>query len=181
MSIKIKQHDIRDCGAACLASISAFYNLKIPIARIRQMAHTDKRGTNVLGLIKGAEALGFDAKGVRGAIDALPNIPLPAIAHIIVNQNLHHFVVIYKVTEKYVEVMDPGMGKMEKYSLDDWEKTWTGVLVLMQPNNDFVARDEKTSLFSRFWNLINPHKSILFEHYLVPLFIPSWGCPHLYI
>lgn len=163
MSIKIKQHDIRDCGAACLASISAFYNLKIPIARIRQMAHTDKRGTNVLGLIKGAEALGFDAKGVRGAIDALPNIPLPAIAHIIVNQNLHHFVVIYKVTEKYVEVMDPGMGKMEKYTWDDWEKTWTGVLVLMQPNNDFVARDEKTSLFSRFWNLINPHKSILFE------------------
>ncbi|WP_400071536.1 peptidase domain-containing ABC transporter [Zobellia russellii] len=163
MSIKVKQHDIRDCGAACLASISSYYNLKIPIARVRQMAHTDKRGTNVLGLIKGAEALGFDAKGVRGALDALPNIPLPAIAHIIVNQNLHHFVVIYKVTDKYVQVMDPGVGKMEKYTLDDWEKTWTGVLVLMQPNNNFEARDEKTSMLSRFWTLVNPHKSILFE------------------
>ncbi|CAM4088382.1 peptidase domain-containing ABC transporter [Zobellia nedashkovskayae] len=163
MSIKVKQHDIRDCGAACLASISSYYNLKIPIARVRQMAHTDKRGTNVLGLIKGAEALGFDAKGVRGALDALPNIPLPAIAHIIVNQNLHHFVVIYKVTDKYVQVMDPGVGKMEKYTLDDWEKTWTGVLVLMQPNTNFEARDEKTSMLSRFWTLVNPHKSILFE------------------
>ncbi|MBT2163471.1 peptidase domain-containing ABC transporter [Zobellia barbeyronii] len=163
MSIKVKQHDIRDCGAACLASISSYYNLKIPIARIRQMAHTDKRGTNVLGLIKGAETLGFDAKGVRGALDALPNIPLPAIAHIIVNENLHHFVVIYKVTDKYVEVMDPGRGKMEKYTLDDWEKTWTGVLVLMQPNNNFEARDEKVSMLSRFWTLVNPHKSILFE------------------
>ncbi len=163
MSIKVKQHDIRDCGAACLASISSYYNLKIPIARIRQMAHTDKRGTNVLGLIKGAETLGFDAKGVRGALDALPNIPLPAIAHIIVNKNLHHFVVIYKVTDKYVEVMDPGRGKMEKYTLDDWEKTWTGVLVLMQPNTNFEARDEKVSMLSRFWTLVNPHKSILFE------------------
>ena len=28
----IKQHDIRDCGAACLASVSAHYGLKIPIA-----------------------------------------------------------------------------------------------------------------------------------------------------
>ncbi len=52
MSIKIKQHDIRDCGAACLASISAYYKLKIPIARIRQFAGTDKRGTNVLGMVK---------------------------------------------------------------------------------------------------------------------------------
>lgn len=48
----IKQHDITDCGAACLASITAHYNLQIPIARIRQYAGTDKKGTNVLGLIE---------------------------------------------------------------------------------------------------------------------------------
>jgi len=41
--ITIKQHDITDCGAACLASISAHYNLEIPIARIRQYAGTDKK------------------------------------------------------------------------------------------------------------------------------------------
>ena len=44
----IKQHDITDCGAACLASISSHFNLQIPIARIRQYAGTDKKGTNVL-------------------------------------------------------------------------------------------------------------------------------------
>ena len=37
-SIKIKQHDITDCGAACLASIAAHYHLELPIARIRQYA-----------------------------------------------------------------------------------------------------------------------------------------------
>ncbi|MFA8437243.1 MAG: cysteine peptidase family C39 domain-containing protein, partial [Marinifilaceae bacterium] len=45
MSIKIKQHDITDCGAACLASIASHYKLKLPISRIRQMAGTDKKGT----------------------------------------------------------------------------------------------------------------------------------------
>ncbi len=52
MSIKIKQHDFKDCGAACLASVAAHYKLKLPIARIRQYASTDKKGTNVLGLLK---------------------------------------------------------------------------------------------------------------------------------
>ncbi|QTE22433.1 hypothetical protein J3359_16770 [Polaribacter cellanae] len=45
--ITIKQHDITDCGAACLASISSHFNLQLPIARIRQYAGTDKKGTNV--------------------------------------------------------------------------------------------------------------------------------------
>jgi ABC-type bacteriocin/lantibiotic exporter with double-glycine peptidase domain len=46
--ITIKQHNITDCGAACLASISAHYNLQLPIAAIRQYAGTDKKDTNVL-------------------------------------------------------------------------------------------------------------------------------------
>ncbi|MEE1063798.1 MAG: cysteine peptidase family C39 domain-containing protein, partial [Paludibacteraceae bacterium] len=66
----IKQHDIRDCGAACLASISAHYNVGIPIARIRQYASTDKDGTNILGLVRGAEKIGFEAKGVKGSLDS---------------------------------------------------------------------------------------------------------------
>ena len=34
----IKQHDIKDCGAACLASVSAHYGLKIPIAKLGKSA-----------------------------------------------------------------------------------------------------------------------------------------------
>lgn len=57
MKIKVKQRDITDCGAACLASISAHYKLGMPVARIRQIAGTDKKGTNVLGLVTAAEKL----------------------------------------------------------------------------------------------------------------------------
>nr|WP_320117334.1 peptidase domain-containing ABC transporter [uncultured Marinifilum sp.] len=163
MSIKIKQHDITDCGAACLASISAHYKLKLPISRIRQMAGTDKKGTNALGLIKAAEKLGFTAKGVRGGLDSLPKIPLPAIAHVIVKKVLQHYVVIYKVTDKYIEVMDPGDGQIHKKSIAEFEKEWTGVLILMVPNESFVKKDEKVSNISRFFFLLKPHKSILFQ------------------
>jgi len=35
----IKQHDITDCGAACLSSVAAYYELQLPLARIRQITH----------------------------------------------------------------------------------------------------------------------------------------------
>ncbi|WP_242203384.1 cysteine peptidase family C39 domain-containing protein [Aestuariivivens insulae] len=57
--ITIKQHDISDCGAACLASIAAHQNLHIPIARIRQYAGIDKKGANVLDLIEATQKLGL--------------------------------------------------------------------------------------------------------------------------
>lgn len=102
--IKIQQHDQSDCGAACLASVMAHYDLKMPISRIRQITGTDKRGTNVLDLVEAAEKVGFACKGVKAVdetgkpvTDVLSKVPKPAIAHIINAKGLPHFVVIYQV------------------------------------------------------------------------------------
>lgn len=162
-NILIKQRDITDCGAACLASIAAFYGLKLPIARIRQMASTDTKGTNVLGLIEAANKLSFEAKGVRGALESLSKIPLPAIAHIVVKKQLHHYVVIYKVTDKYIQFMDPGDGKMHKKTHPEFLEEWTGVLVLLLPNETFAQGNEKVKVGLRFWQLLKPHKSIALQ------------------
>ncbi|MFD1816573.1 bacteriocin-processing peptidase. Cysteine peptidase. MEROPS family C39 [Pseudarcicella hirudinis] len=162
--IKIKQHDITDCGAACLASVSVHYGLNLPISRIRQYASTDKKGTNVLGMIEAAEKLGYQAKGVRGTFESLEKIPKPAIAHIIVKEVLHHFVVIYDVTDKYVVVMDPGDGCIHKKTHEEFKKEWTGVLILLLPDEQmFKKGDEKVSVLRRFWFLINPHKTIMVQ------------------
>ncbi|MDR2122947.1 MAG: peptidase domain-containing ABC transporter [Flavobacteriaceae bacterium] len=162
MSIKIKQHDIYDCGAACLSSIGSYYKLKLPIARIRQYASTDKDGTNVLGMIQAAEKMGFTAKGVKGGMDAIPQIPLPAIAHMSIKEKqLFHFVVIYKVTKNTIEVMDPSEGEIIKYSYDEFKGIWSGVLILLAPNETFQEGNEKVSNIKRFWNLIQPHKTVL--------------------
>ncbi|WP_299119115.1 peptidase domain-containing ABC transporter [uncultured Tenacibaculum sp.] len=159
----IKQHDITDCGAACLASISAHYNLQLPIARIRQYAGTDKKGTNLLGLIEAAEKLGFEAKGVRGELDSLFKVPKPTIAHIIVKEQLHHYVVIYEVTKEYIKIMDPGDGKIHKKTHEEFLKEWTGVLVLLLPKEEFTTGNEKVSVLKRFWFLLKPHKFVLLQ------------------
>ena len=162
-NIQIKQHDIRDCGTACLASVAAHYGLNLPIAKIRQICHTDTRGTNVLGMVQGLNEMGFNAKGVRGNMDALPQIPLPAIAHVVIKEQLQHFVVIYQVDKNQIKLMDPGTGKFEKYTREAFEKIWTGVLILLEPNEYFEQRNEKISSYQRFWNLIRPHRSIAIQ------------------
>jgi ATP-binding cassette subfamily B protein len=163
MSKKVKQRDITDCGAACLTSIAAHYNLKLPLSRIRQMAGTDQKGTNVLGLIKAAEKMGFEAKGVKGGSDALSKIPLPAIAHVVVQERLHHYIVVCQVKNNIITVMDPADGQYHKHSLDGFSKIWTNILVLMAPGDQFATSNEKISNFKRFMFLLRPHRGILFQ------------------
>lgn len=173
--ITIKQHDITDCGAACLASISAHYKLQIPIARIRQYAGTDKKGTNILGMIEAAEKLGFEAKGVRGEWDSLAKIPKPAVAHVVVRKQLQHFVVIYKVTDTHITLMDPGDGKMHKKTKAEFLEEWTGILVLLLPNDDFMTGNEKVSVMKRFWFLLKPHKYVLLQAFIGSLIYTLLG------
>ena len=161
--VTIKQHDITDCGAACLASICAHYKLEFPIARIRQLASTDQKGTNVLGLIEAAQKLNFDVKGVRGDFESLHKIPKPSIAHVIVKGTLHHYVVIYEVTKSYIKIMDPATGKMHKKSHEEFKEEWTGVLILMLPNEQFEKGTKKIAVSKRFWFLLKPHKFVLIQ------------------
>lgn len=163
MGIKIKQRDITDCGAACLASVGEHYRLRMPVAKIRQIAGTDQQGTNALGMVVAAEKLGFAAKGVKGKVDALPKIPLPAIAHVVVREVLQHYVVVYEASVKEVKYMDPGDGEMHKVSVETFSSIWSRVLILITPSEEFVAKDEKVSSLARFWFLIRPHRSILLQ------------------
>ena len=161
---KIKQHDITDCGAACLASVCAHYGLRFPVSRIRQYAFTDQKGTNVLGLIEAANKLGLSAKGVRAQFDALYTIPKPTIAHVLVNnKQLQHFVVIYKVTKTHITYMDPGDGRMHKVLNEDFRHDWTGILVLMEPEETFKKGNQKTSMTKKFLSLLAPHKSVMLQ------------------
>ncbi len=165
----IKQHDITDCGAACLATISKHYGLKVPISKIREVAGTDKQGTNAAGMIKAAEKLGFTAKAVKGDQNAFfSDFPLPAIAHVIVDGALLHYVVIHKITQKQVIIADPGKG-IVKCTPEEFFKQWTGILILLVPSEQFEKRDETDNTLSRFFKLLLPQKKLLFDIFLSSL------------
>lgn len=171
----IKQHDITDCGAACLATICKQYGFKTPITKIREVAGTDKQGTNAFGVIKAAEQLGFSAKGVKGNQEAFfSEFPLPAIAHVVVDGMLLHYVVIHKITKKEVIIADPAKG-IVKYTPDEFFKIWTGVLILLVPNQNFKKGKETKGLFERFFHLLLPQKGLLIQVFLASLIYTALG------
>ncbi|ASL62768.1 peptidase domain-containing ABC transporter [Bacillus cereus] len=171
----VRQHDIKDCGAACISTVSKHYGLHIPISKIREYAGTDRNGTNVYGLIQAAEKLGFSAKGVRGNVESLKEIPLPAIAHVIIDGKLLHYVVILEITKKgKVIVADPGEGII-KYDIKEFNEIWTGVLVLLIPNESFQSRDEEKNTFGRFMFLLKNQQSLLIPVFLSSILITIFG------
>lgn len=171
----IKQHDMTDCGAACLATISKQYGLSFPISKIREIAGTDKQGTNAYGMVRAAEQLGFTAKGVKGDKEAFfSEFPLPAIAHVVIDEKLLHYVVIHKISKKEIIVADPGKG-IVKYKPEEFLKIWTGVLILLVPNTTFKKGNEKKGSLSRFFSLLLPQKKLLLNIFLASLIITVFG------
>lgn len=172
----IKQHDLKDCGCACLATICKQYGLKYPISKIREVSGTDKVGTSALGIIKSAENLGFSAKGVKAEdpSDIFGEIPLPAIAHVVMDGKFLHYVVIHKISEKEITIADPGKG-IVKYKPEEFFEIWTGVLIILTPTAQFKKGNEVKGLFSRFFDLLKPQKGLLVHIFLASILITILG------
>lgn len=171
----IKQHDITDCGAACLATISKQYGLSTSITKIREIAGTDKQGTNAYGMVKAAEQLGFTAKAVKGNQEAFfSEFPLPAIAHVVVDGTLLHYVVIHKITKKEVIIADPGKGIVKK-TPEEFFKEWTGVFILLVPAQTFKKGKDTKNIFERFFGLLLPQKRLVLDIFVASLVITILG------
>ena len=164
--IFVKQRDLSDCGAACLVSVAAYHGIKASVGEVRNFAGTDKLGTNIKGLLQAATHIGFHSKGAKGTIDKLALIPLPAIAHVILENGLHHYIVLYEVSKNGIRYMDPQHGRMFKSTTNEFKKIWSGVLVLLIPDLTISFETNKMSRFNRFVNLMKPYSRQLFIAFL---------------
>ena len=164
--VKIRQHDVTDCGAACLASIAEYWGLKYNISKLRMLACTDRDGTNLLGLIEAASKIGFIAKGVRCPPENLRYVPVPAIAHVKLKNGFLHFLVIYSSGNKRLVLMDPSDGSIRKTYLKDFVSTWTGILVLLVPGPDFKQGTHKVTPFRRIITLVRSHSGLFIQAFL---------------
>jgi ATP-binding cassette subfamily B protein len=157
-SLLVRQRDLTDCGAACVASVCAYYGLFVPVPRIRQLAGTDKRGTSILGIVQAAAKLGLEAKAVKATFESLPEIPRPAIVHVIIKDRLSHYMVLTGITKNTIEVMDPAAGTINKITLKEFKRIWTGIAVFMMPGDTFQA-NKKNSNLRKILELVRPHHS----------------------
>ena len=185
----VRQHDTTDCAAASLAMVCLHYKKEITITKLRDMMGTDLKGTNLVGLQKAANELGFTTAAVRvDRENFLSDFSLPCIAQVITDQGLAHFVVIFKKTtikdddarhkhmvkenelrqdetkkfkcKDYVVIGDPA-NELKKISLDEFYKNFTGVLLLLNPTSEFKpGKQKKGGMLKRYIDLLLPQKKL---------------------
>lgn len=178
----VRQADQSDCGAAALATVARQYRRPIGVQQVRDLAGTDRVGTNLLGLVDAAEALGFSAKGVKGTYEALSHVPLPAIAHIKTEAGLGHFIVLHHLTRQGVVVADPARG-LQTLSRDAFCQRWTGHLLLLVPEQAMTTPARGSTPITpgrRFLGLLRPHLSLLTEAFCCALLMTVLGVANSY-
>lgn len=164
----IKQHDRRDCGAACLAMILSHYGLKYPISKCRELTKTDKRGTNLYGIVDGAHQMGLDAEALSGSKEDLftcidsKEIVFPFIAHTITDDGFWHYIVVYGMDKEKIFVGDPAKGK-EKISIDEFLKRWTGYIIRFKKTESFQTGNYIKGNFFKFFSLLKGQYYKLFS------------------
>lgn len=144
----IAQHDQMDCGPACLAMVSAYYNKEFSLQHLRESCFITREGVSLLNVKQAAEKIGFKTTAAQLEIEDLENQMLPCILH----WNQNHFVVLRKISKNIIsgkkryQIADPGHGLLS-ISEDKFLTSWltgnqTGIVLFLEPTDLFYAQEE---------------------------------------
>lgn len=157
----IPQGEASECALACLAMVAGFHGFKTDLIALRQRYGMSLKGANLKQVMQVAEDIGFNARPLRGEIDDLPHVSMPAILH----WNFNHFVVLTSVTGgvrgKRYHIHDPAHGAVV-LSEEDVSRQWTGVALDLLKSESFQPKIERKNLsitqlwskMSGFWGTI---------------------------
>lgn len=160
----VPQLDPADCGPACLVMAASHYGTRASLARVRQSAGTDANGTNLAGLVRAGQDLGFRTEAFRGDCEALASLgSTPVILHLRLGTpsgDVDHFAVLRRQNPRRVVVWDPQYGQVTM-PWDQFDLLWTGYLVTLTPDQGPRPGPSNEGALRRFLPLLDPHRRTL--------------------
>lgn len=129
-----------------------------------------REGATLYSVAEAAETLGFHTRGIRASYDHLLKVELPAIVH----WEGFHYIVLYAAGPDRVIVADPAIG-LRKLSREEFEKGWTGYLLLLTPTPTIEKVEESKTTYGRFLPLLKPYRSLLFQIFVASLLMQLFG------
>jgi ATP-binding cassette, subfamily B, bacterial len=135
------QHDLRDCGIACLRMVGKHYGMSYSAQHLRSILIPSGDGITLFELGEGAEKLGLRSFAARVSLSQLSDtVPLPCIVY----WEENHYVVVYKIGKKHVWIGDPAEG-LRKLSIQEFSESFhcveedghqLGITLIMEPVED---------------------------------------------
>jgi ATP-binding cassette, subfamily B, bacterial CvaB/MchF/RaxB len=157
----IEQSEASECALACLAMVASYHGYETDLIALRQRYGMSLKGATLKQVMQVAENIGFNTRPLRGEIDDLPHLSLPAILH----WNLNHFVVLTKISgglrgTKY-HIHDPARGIIA-ITREEISRHFTGVALDLLKSETFKPKMEQRKLrigqlwssMSGFWQTI---------------------------
>ena len=170
----VLQMEALECGAASLSMILSYYKKFVSLEELRVECGVSRDGTKASNLIKAARRYGLEAKGFKMEVEALRELKTPAI----IFWNFNHFVVYEKFNRHSVVINDPAVGR-RTVEMDEFDESFTGVVLSFLPGPNFVPSGEKPKIWNRLKKRIGGLGSIFtFLGFLSFLyFIPGFIYP----
>jgi len=155
----VKQQDQKDCGICCIQSILKYYDGYVPLEKIREDSFTSKRGTSAFHIIEVLKKYGFDAFGTKIKKENLrkEKFPLPAIIHVVLDNGLNHYMVLYEIRKEKVVLMDPSEGK-KTMSYSDFFWIWSEVAIILHPKEKILCYPKEKGIFLLLLQFLGKHK-----------------------
>lgn len=171
----VLQEGTKDCGAACLLSIIRYYGGNVSLNRLIELSKTDKDGTNFYNLSKASNEMGLMTKCYKvDDLSKIKNITEPFIAQIN-NKNYNHFVVVYKIKDNKVIIMDPSTGK-KVLDYFDFINIFTGYIMLFEKKKQLIIYEDKKILNKIIIDSLIKNKNIIYFLIILSIIITVLSC-----
>lgn len=147
--------------------------------RLLELTNTTKDGTNFLNMSEAAKEIGLDAKGYKvKSIEECTKIDSPFISQIFIN-NMPHFVVVYKIKNNKLTLMDPAKG-MINISKEDFNKLFTGNILLLDPIKKMPNYNDNNYLLEVIKTTINNNLSLILKILFLTIIASIFTCIYSY-
>jgi ATP-binding cassette subfamily B protein len=166
---EIRQLTATDCGAACLAMVSAYFGREVGIEEVRDLIGSTRDGVSGKVLLEAARRIGLRGRGVSLEVGDLKFLAPGAILH----WQFSHFVVLERVTRRDIHIVDPATGR-RRVGLEQVQQLFTGVALLMEPAEDFQKQAHQKSAFRHVTSLIR-YSGLVTRIFLVSIALQFLG------
>ncbi len=128
----IRQMEMADCGAACLAMVLGYYGKHVPLDEVREIAGGGRDGVDAAAMLQAARRFGLEGYGALYEAADLPNLRKGMILH----WNHDHFVVFDHASRRGVWIVDPAWGR-RLIPPAQFADSFTGIALALAPGDHF--------------------------------------------